>query len=107
VSAQTAGPRRNHGPHFHAGAVAVFEQADQRPDLFEDGLSVHLSYKAEAAEDVERMVRQEQCCCGFLTFDLSRGPDSVEVVITAPANAGDDARALYANLLPDEASPVR
>jgi hypothetical protein len=73
----------------------------------QDGLIVHLIYKADAIEDVEKLVRQEQRCCGFLKFDLNRGPESVELTITAPPSAGDDARALYAQLVPAEAQPAQ
>lgn len=63
-------------------------------------LSAHLTYMADAAEDIEKLVPQEQCCCTFLRFDVTRATDYVELTMTAPAAAGDDARALFAHLVP-------
>jgi hypothetical protein len=64
------------------------------------GLTARLTYKADAATDVEQLVRQEQGCCSFLRFDLSRGSDLIELTITAPEDAGEDAQALFAHLIP-------
>lgn len=66
-----------------------------------EGLCAHLTYKAEAAEDVETLVRQEQQCCGFLRFQVNRNDEHVELTITAPESAGIDARAFFAHLIPD------
>jgi hypothetical protein len=65
-----------------------------------EGPSVHLTYKPEVAEEVEMLVRQEQCCCSFLQFRITRTSDYVELTITAPAKTGDDALALFAHLVP-------
>lgn len=73
----------------------------------QDGLRLHLTYKPDAAEDVEKLVRQEQRCCSFLKFDLRRAPNSVDLTITVSAEAGDDARALYAHLIPAEIQTAR
>jgi hypothetical protein len=64
-----------------------------------EGLTAHLIYKSDAAADVERLVHQEQQCCSFLRFDIARTSDHVELTITAPASAGDDARMLFAHLV--------
>jgi hypothetical protein len=69
-----------------------------------EGLSVHLSYRLEAAADVEKMVRQEQDCCAFLHFDLRRTATAMELTVTAPVEAAADAQALFAHLLPDRRS---
>lgn len=65
-----------------------------------EGLRAHLIYKADAAADVEKLVRQERQCCSFLRFDIARASDHVELTIMAPESAGDDARMLFAHLVP-------
>jgi hypothetical protein len=64
------------------------------------GLTARLTYKADAAIEVEQLVRQEQGCCSFLRFELTRGSDLVELTITAPQDAGKEAHALFAHLIP-------
>ena len=71
----------------------------------QDGLNVRLTYKVDAAADVEELVRQEHRCCGFLQFQIRRTSGSVALTITAPVSAGDDARVLYAHLLPAQVQP--
>jgi hypothetical protein len=66
-----------------------------------EGLSMHFSYRLEAADDVEKMVRQEQECCSFLQFDLRRTGTTMELTITAPAEAAADAQVLFAHLVQD------
>jgi hypothetical protein len=66
-----------------------------------EALSVHLSYRLEAAADVAKMVQQEQACCAFLHFDLRRTATAMELTVTAPVEAAADAQALFAHLLPD------
>lgn len=65
-----------------------------------DGLSLSLSYRLEAAADIEKMVLQERECCAFLSFTVRRTEESIEVTVTAPADAGADAQALFSHLLP-------
>jgi hypothetical protein len=63
---------------------------DRRQDL-----TLELIYRAEARTQVLRMVRGEQECCGFLTFDVRQEPDFVRVTITAPETARDDAETVF------------
>ena len=66
-----------------------------------DGPRARLIYHIDATEDLEKLARQEQQCCSFLMFDLVRTcRRQMELTITAPGNAGDDAKALFAHLLP-------
>lgn len=65
-----------------------------------DTLSAHLSYRIDAADDIEKMVRQERACCSFLHFELRRTADTLELTVTAPADAGVDAHLLFAHLVP-------
>ena len=59
------------------------------------GLTLELTYRADAAEEVLRMVRGEQECCAFLTFDVRREPDAVRVSITAPEAAREAAAMMF------------
>lgn len=65
-----------------------------------DGLQARLVYRADAAEDVRKLVEREQQCCGFLQFDLRAENRQGVLMITAPASAGADAKALFAHLIP-------
>jgi hypothetical protein len=62
----------------------------QRRDLVLD-----LRYAPEAAERVREMVRNEQACCSFLTFDLREAPDEIRLIITAPEPAREAADILF------------
>jgi hypothetical protein len=52
-----------------------------------DDLVLQLTYASEAAHRVCELVRREQACCAFLTFDLREEPDHVRLSITAPEEA--------------------
>lgn len=65
-----------------------------------EGLRLSLSYRLEAAADVDKMVLQERECCGFLSYTVHHTAVSIDVTVTAPADAGADAQALFSHLLP-------
>jgi len=50
-------------------------------------LTLVLTYAADAAERVRELVRREQTCCVFLTFDLEQDPHEIRLTITAPERA--------------------
>jgi hypothetical protein len=50
-------------------------------------LALDLRYAPEAAERVREMVRNEQACCSFLTFDVREDPNEIRLTITAPEAA--------------------
>jgi hypothetical protein len=58
-------------------------------------LVLYLRYAPEAAERVREMVRNEQACCSFLTFDLREAPDEIRLIITAPESAREAADMLF------------
>jgi len=60
-----------------------------------DGLTLHLTYRAEAREEVEDLIRQERECCGFLEFQVRQDGAFVELAITAPAEAEIAAETLF------------
>jgi len=59
-------------------------------------LSVRLRFAPEAIQRVRDMVRYEQACCSFLTFELDEHPDEISVTITAPEAARAAADSLFA-----------
>jgi len=65
-----------------------------------DGLRLELIYDLSAREDVLKMVRGEQECCGFLTFDVREELRTIRVRIEAPETARDAADEVFAPFLP-------
>jgi hypothetical protein len=60
-----------------------------------DNLVLNLRYAPEAASRVREMVRNEQACCAFLTFEMHEHPDEVRLTIRAPEDARESADALF------------
>jgi hypothetical protein len=60
-----------------------------------DGLTLRLRYRADAQSDVLELARRETECCAFLTFDLQRSGDFVELAVTAPPEAEIAAGTLF------------
>lgn len=60
-----------------------------------NGLVLTLRYDAAAAERIREMVRREQDCCAFLTFDCREEGDEVAVTISAPESARIAAETLF------------
>lgn len=74
-----------------------------------DGRVLHLRYRRKGAPQLQRVVELEQGCCAFLDFAITTThPEHVELIITAPANAGDVAEWLFMQFLPESngASPT-
>jgi hypothetical protein len=65
-----------------------------------DGLALHLTYDAEAAERVREFVQRERACCGFLAFDLRQDADAARLTVTAPEEAREAADLLFEQFLP-------
>lgn len=63
-------------------------------------LELELVYSADAAERVREMVRNEQDCCAFLTFDLDERPDEIRLTIRAPEGAREAVDMLFGQFLP-------
>jgi hypothetical protein len=62
----------------------------QRSDL-----ALHLWYKTDVIGRVRQMVRQEEACCAFLTFETHEKPDEARLTIKAPEAAREVADALF------------
>jgi hypothetical protein len=60
-----------------------------------DDIVLHLRYAPEAASRVGQMMRKEETCCAFLTFEMHELRDEVWLTITAPKNARAVADALF------------
>jgi hypothetical protein len=84
--------------------------------LARDGLCRHerrdlileLRYAPAVIARVPEMVRREQECCAFLTFDVEERGDEVRVTIAAPERARDPADLVFEPFLPptDHAAPL-
>lgn len=64
-------------------------------------LSLKLIYGREALEEVNDLMRKEQACCAFLTFDLKNDPREVVLTITAPKAAAEAADLLFDHFAPE------
>lgn len=69
-----------------------------------DDTTATLTYRADAAADIEEPVQRERSCCAFVEFGLNQGDDDVVLTITAPASTDGDACLLLAHLLPTRQS---
>ncbi|WP_245309686.1 hypothetical protein [Bradyrhizobium jicamae] len=58
-------------------------------------LVLELHYAIEARARVHEMVRNEQSCCAFLTFELQESRNDICLTITAPEAAWEAADALF------------
>lgn len=65
-------------------------------DIHRDDLRLELVYAGTARAQVLDLVRQEQQCCAFLTFEVHDEADAVRVLITAPEAARDSVEAVFA-----------
>ena len=61
-----------------------------------DDLTLRLRFAPEAVQRVQDMVRMEQACCGFLTFETDERPQEIWLTIRAPEAAREAADALFA-----------
>lgn len=60
-----------------------------------DDLRLELTYAPRALDDIREMVRREQQCCAFLTFELRDEPGAVRLVVTAPEDSRDAAELVF------------
>ena len=69
-----------------------------------EGRMLHLTYRLQAARELERLVALERECCAFLDFSLETGPAHVVLTIAIPQTAQDNARWLVTEFLPRHAA---
>ncbi len=69
---------------------------DALRDSQRDDLTLRLRFAPEAGGRVREMMRKEQACCGFLTFEMDECLDKVWLTIKAPEAARAAADTLFA-----------
>jgi hypothetical protein len=69
---------------------------DALRDSERDDLTLRLRFSPAAVQRVQHMVRKEQACCGFLTFEMDERPQEIWLTIRAPEAARAAADALFA-----------
>jgi hypothetical protein len=72
--------------HLNRAALESYRQ---------DGLRLELLYAIEARPRVLEMVRAEQTCCPFLTFEIREEHGALRVIVEAPEGARDVAESLF------------
>lgn len=60
-----------------------------------DALTLELTYRPQARDQVRQMVAQEQACCVFLDFELREADDAIRLTITAPEGAREAADTVF------------
>lgn len=60
-----------------------------------DGLSLKLVYAKGARADVQEMVKKEQACCAFLTFELKERLTDIQLTVIAPEDAREASETLF------------
>jgi hypothetical protein len=84
------------GGNFRDRLAWIAELARESLQSYEQrDLVLELRYDLAAAERVREMVRKEQQCCAFLTFDLRQDARTVHLTITAPEEARGAAEMLF------------
>jgi hypothetical protein len=68
-------------------------------------LVLDVRYAPEARDRVREMVRNEQACCSFLSFDLREEPTEIRVTITAPETAREAADMLFEQFVTGAPAP--
>jgi hypothetical protein len=87
------------GPAFAArtsrlSALAARALVARRP--VEDGHRLTFTDTPEVEADLRGAIAAEAACCPFLTMDLTRTPDGLELVLTGPPDATPVIAALFA-----------
>ena len=62
-------------------------------------LTLRLRFAPEAVQHIRDMVRKEQACCGFLTFEMDERPQDIWLTIRAPEAARAAADELFAQFI--------
>ncbi len=66
-------------------------------------LTLRLRYARQAVQQVAELMRQEQACCAFLTFEMHEQTDAVTLTIKAPEEGRSTVDALFEAFLPPKA----
>ena len=96
------------GGSYHERLAWIAELArDGLRDHSRTDLVLDLTYAAEVAGRVREMIRKEEECCAFLSFELTETNDEVRLTITAPENAREVADGLFEQFVPSLLSSRR
>ena len=68
---------------------------DALPGYDRADLTLRLRYALHAVQHVGELMRQEQACCAFLTFEMREESDAVTLTIKAPEEARATVEALF------------
>jgi hypothetical protein len=68
-------------------------------------LVLELSYAPEARGRVREMVRNEQQCCAFLSFQIGEAADEIRLTVTAPEAAREAADTLFKQFIVNASAP--
>jgi hypothetical protein len=83
--------------------IAALNDASLREHRRDD-LELELMYAPGVRERVHEMIRREQECCTFLTFDLKDDADALRLIIRVPESAREAAEAVFAPFLSKSAA---
>lgn len=68
-------------------------------------LVLELSYAPESRERVREMVRNEQRCCAFLSFELRESAHEIRLTVTAPETAREAVDTLFEQFIVSAPAP--
>jgi hypothetical protein len=68
-------------------------------------LTLRLRYAPQAVQHVRNLMRQEQACCAFLSFEIHEQPDAVTLTIRAPEPARAAIDAIFEPFLLTKSPP--
>jgi hypothetical protein len=60
-----------------------------------DDLVLHLTYAADAADDIREMIDKEKACCAFLDFATCEDAAGLQLTVTAPEEAREAADLVF------------
>lgn len=63
------------------------------------GRTLTLTYASTASASVRTLASQEAQCCAFLEFEVREAPDSIQLLVIAPAAVGETFDPIFASLL--------
>lgn len=69
--------------------------------------TLNLTYRADAYEELERIVNLERACCAFLGFQLTKDSSGCVLSVNMPNGTVEAAQLLIANFLPMKEAPVK
>lgn len=72
----------------------------------QDGRTLRLRYRKDAASELAGLVAKERVCCYFLEFELVNLPEAVDLLITSPLGAEEATSVFTSHFLGEVEAPV-